>query len=206
MKLFTFPPAPNPLRVSYFLKYKGLEIETEIIDLKEKQQFNDEYLAINPNATVPALLLDDNTLLTDSIAICTYLERKHPEKPLFGQNDEEYAHVIGWCHKLYVEGFSAVAEVLRNGSEFFADRALPGLTPIKQLPALVERGQTRIGVFWTMLDNHLSAREFVAASSFSQADIDAYAICQFASWVKASIPPECENLRRWYQQVAAILD
>ena len=206
MKLYTFPPAPNPMRVNYFLKYKGLELDTEIIDLREKQQFSETYTAINPNATVPALLLDDNTLLTDSIAICAYLERKHPEKPLFGQNDEEYAQVIGWCHKLYVEGFSAVAEVLRNGSELFVDHALPGLTPIKQLPDLVTRGQTRLGLFWTMLDNHLSERDFIAAAGFSQADIDAYAICQFATWIKASIPQECEHLLRWQKQVSALLD
>ena len=205
MKLYTFPPAPNPMRVSLFLKYKGLDIDTQVVDLREKQQFDEAYLTINPNATVPALALDDKTLLTDSIAICAYLERKYPEKPLFGENDTDYALIIGWCHKIFVEGFHAVAEVLRNSSEFFVDRALPGLTPIKQLPELIERGQIRLNAFWQMLDQHLADRTFIVGDNISQADIDAYVVCQFAGWIKTSIPQECEHVLGWHHKLAEIL-
>ncbi|WP_448214171.1 glutathione S-transferase family protein [Colwellia sp. MEBiC06753] len=206
MKLYTFPVAPNPMRVGYLLKYKGIEIETIEINLKEKQQFTPEFLAVNPNATVPALQLDDGTLLTDAIAICLYLERKFPDKPLFGKTDEEYAQVVGWLHKLYVEGLAAVADILRNGSEFFEDRALPGKIAVPQIPALVERGQLRLQCFWEMLDQHLQNREFIVGTNLTQADIDAYVVCNFASWVKATIPEQCSNLLRWHQGIAKILD
>ena len=194
------------MRVGYMLKHKGISIDTEEINLREKDQFNPEFLAVNPNGTVPALVLDDGTVLSDSIAICVYLEKNYPQKPLFGANDTEYAQVIGWLHKIYVEGLAAVADILRNGSEFFIDRALPGKVNVAQLPELCARGKIRLDSFWALLDDHLADKDYIVGNQLTQADIDAYVVTHFSGWVKESVPQTCTHLNKWLANVQSILD
>ena len=118
MKLYSFDVAPNPRRVGLFMAYKGIAIETINVDLGKKEQLMDDYLAINPAGTVPTLVLDDGTILTDVIACCAYLESLYPEKPLMGTTDLERAQVLGWSHKIFIQGLMAVAEMLRNQGDF----------------------------------------------------------------------------------------
>ena len=58
MKLYTYDPAPNPRRLGLFLKYKGIELDTEQVDLGALEQLGEAYGEINPLRTVPALKLD----------------------------------------------------------------------------------------------------------------------------------------------------
>ncbi len=74
MKLYTFDPAPNPQRLTLFMKYKGIGIDTQQIDMMQGEQLSDEYRAVNPACTVPALVLDDGTVMTEVVGICHYLE------------------------------------------------------------------------------------------------------------------------------------
>src|SRR6056297_3197147 len=144
MHLYTYDPAPNPRRLGLFLEWKGIEIETTQVDLMQLEQLGETYRAINPAGTVPALILDDGTLMTEVIAICDYLEALHPEKPLFGEGPLARAQVLSWDHHLFLSVFMAIAETLRNGNPAFEDRALPGPFKVTQIPALCERGRSRL--------------------------------------------------------------
>ncbi|PCJ45675.1 MAG: glutathione S-transferase [Gammaproteobacteria bacterium] len=206
MHLYTFSQAPNPQRLGYFIKYKGLDIPTTEVNIREKEQFSDEFKLINPSSTLPALVLKDGTVLTDTISICVYLDKYFPEKSLFGSNPTEYAQVIGWTHKIYVEGLAAVAEILRNESEFFKDRALPGRQNIPQLDVLIERGKLRLAGFWEDLNDHLLNHKFLVGEQLTLADIDAYVICSFAGWVKETVPEHCTNITKWHRKVLAELE
>ena len=126
MKLYTFEKAPNPRRLALFMQYKGIDIATQTINIGEREQFAQSYKAINPNCTVPSLQLDDGTVLTDVISACLYLESLYPGKPLMGSTPLEQAQIVGWDHKIFVEGLTAVAEMLRNRGEFFQGKGLPG--------------------------------------------------------------------------------
>ena len=55
-----------------------------------------QYTAINPVQRVPALKLDDGTIISESIAICRYFEQLHPEPPLFGQGAKDMALIEMW--------------------------------------------------------------------------------------------------------------
>ncbi len=202
MKLYTFELAPNPRRLKLFLDYKGIDIETETVNIRDGEQFTDSFKAINPNCTVPALQLDEGKVVTDVIAACLYLESLYPEKPLFGSTPLEQAEVVGWDHSIFVEGFIAVAEMLRNGSEAFKGRALPGTVAIEQIPELVDRGQIRLQACFNKVDAHLAGREFIVGDAISLADIDMFVVCDFAGWVKQSIPEDCKQLQAWYQRIA----
>lgn len=202
MKLYTFEKAPNPRRLTLFMQYKGIDIETQAINISENEQFTESYKAINPSCTVPTLQLDDGTILADVISACLYLESLYPDKPLLGSTPLEQAQIIGWDHKVFVEGLTAVAEMLRNRGDFFQGRALPGDVTIEQIPALVERGQKRLHSFFQALEAHLVERDYLVGNAISLADIDAFVLCDFAGWVKESIPEGCSQLQAWYQRVA----
>ena len=62
MKLYTFDAAPNPARLGKFMQYKGISLDTVQIDLGAEEQLSEAYRAIVPEATVPALVLDDGTV------------------------------------------------------------------------------------------------------------------------------------------------
>ena len=200
MHLYTFSKAPNPKRLSYFLKFKGIELSTNEVDINKGEHFNDTFKAINPDSTLPALALDDGTVLTDTIAICVYLESQYPDTPLFGTNANEYAQVIGWSHKLYIDGFMAIAEILRNQGDFFKNRAIPGRVNIPQIPDLIERGKTRLDAFWFNMNEHLSDKDYIVGKQLTMADIDCYVICGFAAWVKAQILESCTALLQWQKR------
>lgn len=206
MKLYTYDPAPNPRRLALFLKHKGIEIETRQVDLGTAEQLGDDYRAINPMCSVPALVLDDGSVLTEVIAQCHYLESLYPEKPLMGTTGLEQAQVSEWDHRIFVGAMMAVADILRNGSKAFADRAMPGPVNIPQVPELVERGRLRLHGFWPMLENHLNGRNYLVGDSLTFADIDLYCLCGFIAWVKESIPEDCPATRAWFERVSGELE
>ena len=84
MKLYDFERAPNARRVRMFAAEKRIDLELITVDLGAKEQMEDAYKAVNPRLQVPALLLDDGTLITESVAICRYLDETNPEPVLFG--------------------------------------------------------------------------------------------------------------------------
>lgn len=206
MKLYTYDPAPNPRRLALFLKHKGLEIQSQQVDLMTGEQLGDAYRAINPRCTVPALVLDDGTVLTEVIGIVTYLEALHPEKPLLGTSPLEKALVSSWDHHLFVGLMSAVASMLRNASKGFQNRALPGPLDLPQVPALAERGLLQLQHLLPELDAHLAGVPWLAGDNPTFADIDLLVGLDFIGWVKQSIPEECHNLRAYQERARAEFD
>lgn len=206
MKLYTFDPAPNPKRLQMFLDYKGIQIESEQVDLMKQAQFSESFRKINPMCTVPALVLDDGSVLTEVIGACVYLEALYPDRPLLGTSPLEKAQVISWNHRLYNSLFHAIAEVFRNGNPAFAGRALPGGLELDQIPELVERGRTRMEAAWRMVDRALAKSPFLAGPAFSFADIDLLVCVEFAGWIKAAVPEECKHIQAWLPRAKEALD
>lgn len=203
MKLHDFKPAPNPRRVRMYLAEKGVEIPTVQIDIAGGQHLTDAYRQVNPHCMVPALELDDGTVITQSLAICTYIETMHPTPPLMGETAEEKAMVMMWYQHIELGGMNAVTEYLRNSNERFSNRALVGPTNYEQLPVLAERGQKRIEEFMALLNNRLAASPYVAGNRFTLADIAGYIVMDFARRAADFAPPDdAEALVRWYGEMA----
>ncbi|NKC15321.1 MAG: glutathione S-transferase [Gammaproteobacteria bacterium] len=203
MKLYDFAMAPNARRVRMFAAEKGIELETVSIDLSKREQMNDGYRAINPRLAVPALVLDDGTLITESVAICRYLDALAPEPALFGTDAKDQAIVEMWHRRVELEGMQAVADGVRNSVEFFAGRGLPGAVDFPQIPALAERGKQRVDLFFAMLNERLADSEYIAGDNFTIADIAALIGCDFAKVIKKRISEEQSHLHRWYAAVRA---
>lgn len=203
MKLYDFELAPNPRRVRMFMAEKGIEIPSVQVNLRQGEHFNEEFRAANPSMIVPALLLDDGLLLTETMAICRYLDALYPMPRLFGTTAREQALVEMWSRRAELEGFMAVAEALRNSVERFANRALPGPRNYAQIQALVERGKARAEGFLDDLDAGLGDNTWLAGDFFSVADITAFVVVEFAAWVEVRIQPHHAKLQRWHAAVAA---
>lgn len=196
--------APSPRRVRIFLAEKNLSIPTRKIDLAKGEQYSADYRAKNPRCTVPTLELDDGTCLWDTLAICEYLEALHPQPPLLGSNPEERARVVMWYQRIEFEGFMSVADVLRNASRAFKDHSLTGPLPTAQIPALIERGRSRIQQFHQDMNVRLAESEYVAGNFFSLADIQLLCVLDFgAGWGRMPVPENCTALSAWHNTISA---
>ncbi len=203
MKFYDCATAPSPRRVRIFLAEKGIAVPTVQVDLRNNEQLSPAFRAINPDCTVPVLVLDDGTAINDAVAICAYFEETTPEPPLFGSTPQERAVTIAANRAIERDGFYAVMEAFRNATPGLKGRALPGPQDYEQIPALAERGRARIQQFYRAMDARLGAQEFVAGPRYSIADISCLVMVDFAGWVKLKIPEDCAQLRRWHATVSA---
>lgn len=204
MKLYDFKHAPSPRRVRIFLAEKGLTVPMESVDLVKKDQFRPDYRALNPSCTVPALVLDDGTVIGESAAICRYFEELHPEPNLLGRDARECALIEMWNRWIELNGYLRAADVLRNTEPRFADRALPGVEGgVPQIPELATRGRTALARLYERIDGELAAREFVAGPRYTVADVTLLVTVDFAARLGAPLSESQPNLRRWHAAVSA---
>jgi glutathione S-transferase len=200
--LYDCATAPSPRRARILLAEKGVTHETVQIDLRAGEQLGEAYRRINPQCTVPALRTDEGVMLTDNAAIAAWLEAHCPQPPLLGRTALEKADIASWQWRIEFEGLLAIAECLRNSSPGMANRALPGPVDYPQIPELAQRGLARVQQFFSVLDEQLRGRDFVAADQFSIADITAVVVVDFARIVKVKPGEQHPDLTRWRTAMA----
>lgn len=203
MKLYDHPAAPNTRRVRVFLAEKGVEVPKEEVDLMARAQHEPDYLAVNPLATVPALELDDGTVICESMAICRYFELTHPEPPLMGTDATDQARVEMWQRRVEINGMMAAGEAFRNATPAFKNRAVAGTREYPQIAELAERGRQRVTDFFAFLDKSLEGRDYIAGDRYTVADITGLIAVDFAGWSKLRPDPSLENLNAWYERVSS---
>ena len=197
MKLYDGGRAPNPRRVRIFLAEKGVTVPTEQVDLAALQHKTPAFAAINPVQRVPALVLDDGTIITESIAICRYFEVLHPQPPLFGAGAKDIANIEMWNRRLELNLLFPVAHVLRNTHPAMKEMEVP------QVPAWAEANKPRIAEFLSILDRSLSDRPFAAGDRFTVADITGLVAVDLMKPAKLAVSDDCTNVRRWHAAVSA---
>ncbi len=192
MKLYDSKVAPNPRRVRIFLAEKGITIPAEQVDLGAQQHKTAEFTAINPLQRVPALVLDDGTILTESVAICRYLEALHPEPAMFGRSPLEIASVEMWNRRVEFHLFAAVSTVFRNTHPAMKQLEVP------QVPEWAEANKPRVMEFLAFLDGELKIRPFIAGDAYTVADITALVAVDFMRPARLAVPEDLLNVRRWH--------
>jgi maleylacetoacetate isomerase len=93
MKLYSFFRSSTSFRLRIALAYKGLTHETIGVSLPGMKHKDAEFLAINPQGLVPALVDDDGTVVTQSLAMIEWLDEKYPDQPLMPAGVDERWYV-----------------------------------------------------------------------------------------------------------------
>jgi glutathione S-transferase len=196
MKLYNRSLAPNPRRVRIFASEKGVDLTLEDVDILAGQSRTPEFLAKNSSGGVPVLELDDGSHLSESVAICRYLEGLHPEPNLLGRDLREQADIERWNRRMELELFAAIGRTVQNTSSIFQGR-------FRQFP---EYGEAQRAVAYQRLermDRELNGRQFVAGDRFTIADITALVAIDIGSRLAdIKIAPELAHLTRWHNAVS----
>lgn len=202
MKFYDCITAPSPRRVRMFIAEKEIDIETVFVDLGSGEHLKPPFIEMNPKASVPVLLLENGTMLNESMAISVYLDTVFPENNLTGENPTERAVIAIAQLDMDLNGLQAVAECFRNSARGLAGRAMVGPVSYDQIPDLAERGRTRVKLFFNGLNERLAKSNYVAGDRFTVADITAFISVEFAKVIKEKPSEDAIHLQRWYSAIA----
>ena len=197
MKLHYAMLAPNPDRVRFFLKEKGVWDETCKVELNiiKQEHRRPEYLALSPLGHVPLLELDDGTGLTESRAICTYLERLYPEPNLMGVDAKERAIIEMWDRRVELTYMFPIAGWFRNGHPAMAELEKPQSAEWSE----ISRGRAAKAI--AFFDQRLGASPYVAGDRFTIADITLHVAMGFGRVMKYRPWEEHKNLADWRERM-----
>ena len=195
MKLYTTTLAPNPRRVRIFMEEKGIEIPVQEISIMEGEHKQEEYKKISSSSKVPALELDDGTVITESMAICRYLELLHPEPALFGSSKVEQAKIEMESRRIELELMLPIASAFRHTHPAAAALENPQIEEygIAQRENAINR--------LDLLDEELGEQKFIAGDDYSVADITALCAIDFGGLAQIEVPSSLVNLSRWLENM-----
>ena len=191
MKVYLSKRAPNPRRVAWVLAEKGAsDVEIMDVDLLKGEHKTEDFLKTVGVPNVPALQMDDGVVITESIAICRYLDACYPDPDLFGRTPEEVAVLEMWTRRAEMWLATPLMLTVRHSH--------PALAVLEQQsPEVAENNRaiaTRsLGIF----DRRLSESAFIARDTISIADIVAFIGFDFARMAKFAIPDDKPHLQRW---------
>lgn len=198
MKLYN-SIGPNPRLVRMFAAAKGISLPIEEVDVMAGDNRKPAFLSINPAGQLPVLILDNGMALAETVAICEYLEERHPTPPLIGSTAEERALTRMWTRRVE----QAVVQPMTHGF-----RGAEGLPMFKDrvhcLPQAADdlKATAQEGLAW--LEGLIGDRPFLAGDRVTLADIVLFSFLHFGAKVGQTLAPANERLTRWYGRMAAL--
>lgn len=197
MQLYVSPRAPNPRRVLMFLAEKGVLLPQVNVDLNAQEHKSAAFRAKSPLARIPALELDDGRVLTETRAICTFIEGLHPEPNLMGVDATERAFIEMADRRVEWYFMLPIGNCVRHTH--------PGLAPLEQ-PQFPDFGRSqgeklRETAAW--LDAELQRQPWIAGERFTIADITAFCALEFARLMRFQAGAEgFAALQAWRDRMA----
>ena len=198
MILYSSKLAPSPLKVLIFLKEKGILDQVKIIDLDlgKLEHKTSEYKVIAPNSKVPALKLDDDTIILETTAICRYLESLYPEPNLFGENPIEIASIEMWYSRLTYELVVPLMHGFRHTH--------PHMSQMENQNQEYGLAQRELAVkSLDVYNDIIASREYIAGERFTYADIQMVTSLQFLVRLNRLDLKDYENLNDYINQVSS---
>ena len=194
VKLYDQARAPNPMRVNMFLAEKGVDLPRQQVDLMAGEHKGEAYLSVVGAPVCPALELEDGTVLTETQAICRYIEALHPEPNMMGRTGAELAEIEMWQRRAEFGLFAAVGFCFRHTN--------PAMAALEdQVPAWGEVNRGRIDGHLEALNARLDGRMFLAADRFTIADITAFLATGFQRIIKHETPQGLTHLAAWRDRI-----
>ena len=194
MKLYD-GQAPNPWRVRVFLHEKGLEIPMKTLQIFDGDTRAPDFLKLNSLGELPVLELDDGNVITESVAICRYLETLTPEPALFGSTPLEVGQIEMWHRRMELNVVSVIGSIGLHTIPFFAEK-------VEQVPEYAETLFRALPGKWQWLDEELAdGRSFLAGEKFSVADITGMMALKICDILEQSIGSEYSHVKAWEDKV-----
>ena len=197
MKLYSSKFAPNPRKVLIYLKEKNIsDIEIIDLDLGKLEHKTPEYRAIAPNSRVPALQLDDVTVILETTAMCRYLECLYPEPNMFGESPIEIASIEMWYSRVSFELMMPLMHGFRHTH--------PHMSAMENQNEEYGLAQRKLGI--KELENYdtiIQSREFIAGDRFTYADLQMVTSLQFLVRLNKLNIEDYGNLNEYIIQVSS---
>lgn len=187
---------PNPQVVRMFAAERGIDLDKVEVDLMAGENRQDAYLAKNPAGQLPALELDDGTVIAEITAICEYLDEVSPGDPLMGSTPEEKALARMWARRIDLGICEPLANGFRfsEGLELFKPRMMTRPEAAEGLKAMA---QDKLA--W--LNTQLEGKEFIGGSKIGLADILLYCFLTFGANVGQPLNPDNKNVSAWFERM-----
>ena len=189
---------PNPRMVRMFMLEKNININAHEHDLMGAENRQDAYLSKNPGGQMPALELDDGTVIAETVVICDYLEELHPAPALIGETAQERAEARMWNRRVEQKITENIYAGFRfaEGLQLFENR-------VRCLPeaAVGLKAAGQDGLAW--LDEQMQGKSFICGNRITIADLVLYCCTDFASGVGQTIDAKLENLNAWFSKIEA---
>lgn len=187
---------PNPRAVRMFVLEKGMDLPTEDLDLLAGENRAEPYLKKNPGGQMPALELDDGTIIAETVVICEYLEELQPEPVLIGADALVRSNTRMWLRRVELN----ITEHMYNGFRYaegidiFRDRMVC-------IPEAADGLKAKAKAAREWLDGLISGRDYVAGDTFTLADIVLYCCLDFCRGVGQPVEADLKHLSAWFARV-----
>jgi glutathione S-transferase len=190
---------PNPRMVRMFMAEKDIDIPRVEIDLLAGENRREPYTKLNPAGQMPALELDDGTVIAEITAICEYLDEIKKDTPsLIGDTPAERATTRMWTRRIDLNIVEPAANGFRfsDGLKLFQHR-------IRCIPEAAEglKAMARDKLAW--LDGLMRTKQFVGGNKLGMADILLFAFVDFMGGVKQPLDPANKNIAAWFEHMKA---
>ena len=196
MKLYDLPASPNARRVRIFIAEKDLDIPTQPVDMTKGENQRPEFLTKNSLGKMPVLELDNGTCITESAAICRYLEEIYPEPLLLGRDALERAQVEMWNRRMEIEFLMPLMQVFVHTHDMWKG-------VVAQIPEWGEVCRKNTLAKFKWLDGEIADRDFVVNDTYTVADITLQCAIVLGKAVGVRASENLANVNTWFDRVAA---
>jgi glutathione S-transferase len=189
---------PNSYRVRIFMAERGIaDVEMVEVRLDQGEHKTEAFRTLNSIGRIPVLVLPDGTAISESVAICRYLDETRDGTPLFGAEPVGRAAVEMWNRRLELEILATIGNVALHSDPLFAERLV-------QFPAFADAERAAVAARWNWLDAEMSdGRAFVAGETFSAADATGMVASWLGDILGIGIPETARHVRRWDERMRA---
>jgi glutathione S-transferase len=160
MRLYEFAPTRS-IRARWTLQELGVDFESVTVNLVIGEHRRPEFLKINPAGRVP-VLVDDNLVLTESVAIVLYLAEKYPHKGLVPTDIKQRAQVNRWLLFAATELEQPLWRISRHTALY---------PEYLRLPAEVSLARQDFTDMVVVMEDHMQGRQFIVGNTVTVADL-----------------------------------
>ena len=198
MKLYV-SQGTNPRVVELFLAEKGIELERVSVDIADAENRSDTFLAKNSLGQLPVLELDDGQCISQTIAICEYLEERFPAPALIGATPERRAETRMWLRRLDLLVIEPLVSAFKYSAGLDYYQSL-----VHCMPHAVDDFRQMAADNLSWLEGELAARDgestWLCRHGFSLADIQLYCFLDFARHTGQPVAATNHHVLAWFER------